>query len=461
MKKHKVLGLAALATTFLLAGCSGTVETGPVPTISPRPTEAVTATPTPPPAVTEAPEGAEPETVYSTKKFKAEYEKTGELPQLYVAYQDYFTFGIDPRVEDVTDGKRQDLVKQQFNALSCNAVFKFEDIMDYDATRAAGDLNKVVLDFSGADAVLKFAKDNNYQVRGPILVTHATPSWFFTKSFSKDQIETTVDDKGNETETLEFASADVMRARMDNLVKDIITYCNTNYPGVVVSWDVVDDPINSGDRHEKKYRESSNWYQTLGEDYMYEAFALADKYATKEQKLFVAQEAAHEKATREPLVVLLPLLQDKCRLDGIAVQAHYTAQAPNVFDLEDMLKAVSKTGLEIQLTEFYVNTKIGAQEDYEKTEEEFLTRNTKRYKALMAFFVRMEDQKGYDITYISMDGLTDDTSSLNVPTEYVDKETGETVVGVEVFAYPYLFAPDLTVREAFFGALGDADIKGF
>ena len=60
-----------------------------------------------------------------------------------------------------------------------------------------------------------------------------------------------------------------------------------------------------------------------------------------------------------------------------------------------------------------------------------------------------------------MDGLTDDTSSLNVPTEYVDKETGETVVGVEVFAYPYLFAPDLTVREAFFGALGDADIKGF
>ena len=116
-------------------------------------------------------------------------------------------------------------------------------------------------------------------------------------------------------------------------------------------------------------------------------------------------------------VALLPLLQDKCRLDGIAVQAHYTAQAPNVFDLEDMFKAVSKTGLEIQLTEFYVNSKIGAREDYEKTEEEFLTRNTKRYKALMAFFVRMEDQKGYDITYISMDGLTDDTSSLNVPTE--------------------------------------------
>jgi len=138
-----------------------------------------------------------------------------------------------------------------------------------------------------------------------------------------------------------------MRARMENLIKDIITYCNTNYPGVVVSWDVVDDPINSGDRHEKKYRESSNWYKTLGEDYMYEAFALADKYATKEQKLFVAQEAIHEKNTREPFVELINLFKENCRIDGIAVQTHYTATAPNVFDLEDMFKAMTDTGLEI------------------------------------------------------------------------------------------------------------------
>lgn len=457
MKKHKVLGLAALATTFLLAGCSSTVETGPVPTISPRPTEAVTATPTPPPAVTEAPVGTEPEDVYTTKKFKAEYEKTGVLPQLCVAYQDYFTFGIDPRVEDITDEKRQALVKQQFNALSCNAVFKFENIMDYDATRASGDLNKVVLDFSDADVVLKFAKENNLTVRGPRLITYDAPGWFFSKNFSKDEVVVEVDTRGAKTETVDLASADVMSARMDNLIKDIITYCNTNYPGVIVSWDVLDDPINSGEYNDKKYRESSNWFRILGEDYMFDAFELADKYATKEQKLFVAQESTQDRITREPFVALVPLLKEKCRLDGIAIQAHYNPNTPKVFDAEDMFKALSAFGLEIHLTEFYVDSKVGAQEDYEKTEEEFLERNTKRYKALMQLFTRMEDQKGYDITHISMDGLTDDTSSLNAPKEYVDKETGETVVGVEVYSFPYLFKPDLSVHEAFFAALGNVD----
>lgn len=461
MRKNMVLGLVALTATFLLAGCSDTIETGPVPSITPRPTEAVTVAPTPTPVVTEAPVNTEPESVYTTKKFKEEYEKTGELPQLYVAYKDYFTFGLDVREQDITDGKRQALVKQQFNSVSCNAIFKLEDIMDYEATRASGNLSKVVLDFSSLDVVLAFAKENNLPVRGPRLITNETPAWFFTKNFSKDEVTNTVDDAGASTETVEYASADMMLSRMENYLNDVITYCNTNYPGVIVSWDVLDDPINVNDRHELKYRSSSNWYQSIGEEYMQEAFELVDKYATKEQKLFVTQDAVHEVATRNAITAFVELYKTKVRMDGIAVQAHYNAVAPNVLAMEDMFKAIYSLGLEVHFSEFSVNSKIGAQEDYDKTEEEFLTRNTKRYKALMALFVRMEEQKGYDIAHISMDGLTDDTSSYNVPKEYVDKDTGETVMGVEVYSFPYLFAPDLSVREAFFGALGDVDIKAY
>ena len=152
MKREKLIGFFAVAAAFLFAGCSGSVETGPVPTITPRP--AVTLAPTPTPAVVEQQPGesgqpgetTETQTVYDTKKFKEYYEKENKLPELDEAYKDLFTVGIDALQIDITDAKRQAIIKEQFNTISVKEDLSPNVLMDYEASAASGDLTRISLD---------------------------------------------------------------------------------------------------------------------------------------------------------------------------------------------------------------------------------------------------------------------------------------------------------------------------
>lgn len=460
MRKGKIIGLSAVAAMFLFAGCSGTVETGPVPTITPRAT--VTPAPTPTPVVIEEDKTeVVEESVYDTKRFKEYYEKENELPQLKVAYKELFTVGIDLLQIDVTDSKRQAIVKNQFNIVGCKEDLSPNVIMDYDATVASGDLTRIALDFSGADVILKFAQDNNLPVRGPRLITNETPAWAFTKGFSESQVTTVTDANGKETTSIDYASSEVMLLRMENYIKDVITYCNTNYPGVVISWDVLDDVINSNENNKLGYRTSSGWYQAIGEEYMGKACEFARKYATADQKLIYTQESLDDPGMQKAALALINTLKADKLIDGIGIQGHYSPNGSNVFAMEEMFKALADTGLELHITEFYVSSIDTAVDDASKTKEELLARCAKRYKNLMTLICNMETKKSYDIVSFTFEGLTDETSSLNQPKDYVDIITGEKMHGVQTISYPYLFDEELNVKDNFFAAMCDATIKGY
>lgn len=462
MRREKFIGVLAIVTTFLFAGCSGSVETGPVPTITPRPTGTPAPTPTPGVVVEQPVEGdvVETESVYDTKKFKEYYEKENKLPELDEAYKDLFTIGVDALVIDVMDEGRKAILKEQFNSLSVKSDLSPNNIMDYETSKVAADKTRIALNFTGADAILKFAQENNIPVRGPKLITYEVPEWAFTKDLDRAQVTETANEDGTTIKTIEYASADVIKARMENYIKDVITYCNTNYPGLIVSWDVLDDPINSAEENTAKIR-SNYWYQGIGEDYYVTACQIARKYATADQKLFVSQVDLHLAATQKPALEMINSLKDQSLIDGIAVQAHYTATTPNVFDMENLFKAMSDTGLELHITEFYADTNTGDMGDFDLTPEELIARGVKRYKALMTNIVNYEEKKGIDIAGITFEGLTDDTSALNEPKEYFDEVSGERKFGVKLESYPYLFDAELKAKEAFFAALGDKSIKGY
>lgn len=461
MRKGKVFGLIAVTATFLLAGCSRTVDIGPVPTITPRPT--VTPAPTPTPVVTEEKKDdvVEEVSVYDTKKFKEYYETENELPQLKVAYEDLFTVGLDVLQIDVTDLNRQKIIKEQFNSISVKNDLSPNYLMDYEASRASGDLNKIALDFTGADVILRFAQANGIPVRGPKLITNETPAWAFTKDFSEDQVVTTEQLDGTTATTIEFASEDVILARLENYIKDVITYCNTNYPGLVVSWDVLDDVVSTTQGDELKYRTDSYWYQVLGGDYLKKSCEFARKYATAGQKLFYSQDGLDEVGVKNASVALIELLMADKLLDGVAIQAHYNPNGPNVFSMDDMMKALVATGLEIHYTEFYVDSNENNEGDADKTVDELKARAAKRYKNLMTTVSGYETKKSYDIVNITFEGLTNETSYLNEPKEYWDPVSGQTILGVKIENYPYFFDKDLNVTDNFFAALGDATIKGY
>lgn len=461
MRNGRLFGLLAVAATFLFAGCSDSVEVGPVPTITPRPTVTPAPTPTPVVVVEQGKDEVKEESVYDTKKFKEYYEKENKLPQLDEAYKDLFTVGLDVLQIDVTDPKRQAIVKEHFSTISVKNDLSPNYLIDQEATIASGDLTRVALDFSGADVILKFAQENNIPVRGPKLITNEIPAWVFTKDFSEDQVVEGVDDTGAKTTTIEFAEPDVIMARMENYITDIITYCNTNYPGVVVSWDILDDVVNANERHEKKYRTSSYWHQALGDEYLVKACEIARKCATKEQKLFWTQDSLDEVATLNAAVDLINELKALNLLDGVGIQAHYNPAAPNVFLLEDMFKKLFATGMEIHITEFHVDSNEGNVKDTELTKEELLAKCTKRYKNLMTTICNQETKNGIDIVNLTIEGLTDETSYLNEPKEYTDISTGELVFGVQKVSYPYLFDEELNVKDNFFAFMGDATIKGY
>lgn len=459
MRKEKIIGMLALAATFLFAGCSGSVEIGPVPTITPRPT--VTPAPTPTPVVVVQEEDkADEVSVYETKKYKEYYEKENKLPQLKQAYKDVFSVGMEVLLIDVMDEKRAAIIKEQFDTISVKQDFLPETIMDYETAKVSSDKTHIPLMFSAAEPILKFAKENNIPVRGPRLIVASTPEWAFSKDLDRNQVVETVGEDGKTTTTIEFADAEVMTLRLENYIKDIITYCNTNYPGVVVSWDVLDDPINASESNELKYS-SNYWMQTIGEEYVVKACEFARKYATAEQKLIVSQDNLDETNTLKPSVVLLNLLKEKNLVDGVGIQANYNPNSPTVFLMEDMIKALHGTGLELHFTEFNVDSNSGNREDLDLTPEELLARGTKRYKNLMTNIQNYELKKNYDIKSITFECLTNDNAYLNQPKDYIDHLTLEAKFGVQIESYPSMFDAELNVMDVFFAIIGDVTVKGF
>lgn len=461
MRKKRLVGLLALAATFLFVGCSGTVETGPVPTITPRPTVTPAPTPTPVVVVQEG-NGSEGEevSVYETKKYKEYYETENKLPQLKVAYEDVFTVGMDVLLIDIMDEDRAAIIKEQFNTITVKQDLMPETIMDYETAKVSADKTHIPLNFSAADVILKFAKTNNIAVTVPSLITATTPEWAFSKDFDRNQVTVTTDEAGKEVTTIEFADAEVMIARMENYIKDIITYCNTNYPGVVISWEVVCDPINASEQHELKYS-NNYWYQTIGDDYLVKAFEFARKYATAEQKLMLSQDNLDETNTLNPSLALINLLKDKGLIDGIGIRAYYNPISPTVFNMQDMMKALNETGLELHFTNFNVTANTGNQGDIEDTADVHLTKTIKRYKALLTNIINFEQKNNYDITSITFESLTNDNAYANQAKEYIDYSTLEVVFGVQVESYPCMFDADLNVMDVFFAIIGDVTVKAY
>ena len=430
MRKEKMIGLAALAAVFLFAGCSGSVEIGPVPTITPRPT--VTPAPTPTPVVVvQEDEKVEEVSVYETKKYQEYYKNENKLPQLKEAYKDTFSIGLDTLLIDVMDEKRQAIVKDQFNLISLKNDMLPSNIMDYETAKVAEDKTRIPLIFSAVDVIMKYAQQNNIPVMGGKLMTESTPEWAFSKDLDRNQVTETTDADGKTTVTIEYADAEVMLARMENYIKDVITYCNTNYPGVVVSWVVLDEPINAGETSDTKYR-SNYWLKTVGDDYLVKACEFARKYATPEQTLLISQDALDEEKTLTPTLALVNILKEQKLLDGVGIKAYYSPNSPNVFNVEDMLKKITEAGMEIHFTEYYVDSCEGNRGDTEKTPEELLARSTKRYKALITNLYNYDTKKTYDIKSITFESLSHDNAKVNQPKEYIDHITLEVKYGVNV-----------------------------
>ena len=232
------------------------------------------------------------------------------LPSLKELYADQFVFGTAVTGNEVIDEARMKFYASQFGIFTPGNEMKPDYLLDMAETRkqvrATKDQTVVCTKFDTCIPLLDWAQATGNKVHGHTLVWRSqTPKAFFHEDYATHK---------------PLVTREVMLARMENYIRQVLTFCEDNYPGVVVSWDVVNEAADDGKR--KLY--DCLWVQVVGEDYVNRAFEYARKYAAPETLLFYND--YNSEMTLKNLMIgdILDSLIADGTVDGYGFQSHYS-----------------------------------------------------------------------------------------------------------------------------------------
>ena len=251
------------------------------------------------------------------------------------------------------------LLTGDFNTTTATNEFKAYSLLNQQKSIQDG---VPVMNYAQADLIAKLAKENGIGIRGHVLVWDAYMSdWFFREGFKSDGLP---------------VSKEVMEDRLAYYIDQVITHFETEFPGVVYCWDVVNEAVADGanewvegnEYHIRKTRSGSiNMFNAImGPDYVKFAFQCARKTVNKvnpDIKLFYNDYNTFYQDKRDAIVRLIKHLNEEEKLcDGVGMQGYiggYGQQAGcmNSNDLsliKNAIKMYSDLGVEVQLTEVAV-----------------------------------------------------------------------------------------------------------
>lgn len=201
-------------------------------------------------------------------------DATTNYEPLYSLAIDYgFKLGTVMSTDRTYDTMYSNLMKYHFNSITAANEMKAYCMLDQSASKSAyiDESSMPKLNYTNADVIAQYAKDNDMGLRGHVLVWDADMNdWFFRVGYDSNK---------------EYASKDVIKARMKNYIDQVLTHFETKFPGVVYCWDVVNEAVgdNSGDyksgddRHVRTKRGTATnlFYDHVGSDYVELAFQYA------------------------------------------------------------------------------------------------------------------------------------------------------------------------------------------
>lgn len=200
-----------------------------------------------------------------------------------------------------------------------------ENAMKWDATEP----NPGQFNFSGADAIVNFANQNNQQVHGHTLVWHSqTPGW------------------------VQSLGASAMRTAMQNHISQVVGRYASN--AAVVSWDVVNEVFEDNGN-----MRTSFWYNTLGQSYIADAFRAA-RAADPDARLCINDynvEGINAKSTAMYNLVS-SLRQQGVPVDCVGFQGHLAIQFGFPNDLQQNLQRFAALGVQVRITELDVRMQM-------------------------------------------------------------------------------------------------------
>ncbi len=341
------------------------------------------------------------------RRVMAKYD--GPIPSLREIYADKFDFGAAvPRME-AGNKAHMDFYASQFVIFTPENELKPDSVLDVAASKklAAKDETAVAVHFDAARPLLDYAKANGLKVHGHVLVWHSqTPEAFFHESYSTSK---------------PFVTREVMLARMENYIRLTMEYMDANYPGVVVSWDVVNEAVDDGAARLR----SSKWLTVVGEDYLARAFEYARKYAPEGTLLFYNDYNTALEPKLTGIVNLLNSLIAEGNIDGYGFQMHHDVAYPSNSQIENALKRIAALGLRLRVSELDVTIPDNTDASY--------TNQAKKYAAIMRMLNQYPDQ----LIAVQVWGVSDNMSW-------------------RASKYPLLFDKNLQPKPAFW-AVADPD----
>jgi endo-1,4-beta-xylanase len=311
-----------------------------------------------------------------------------DIPSLKEVFKDDFAIGTALNAAQIQEKEpnAKALVPQQFSVITPENIMKAEEIHPEWGR----------YDFKLADEIVEYGKKNNMMVHGHTLIWHS-------------QLPTFVRN---------MKDADSLR----RFFTDHINTVATRYDSRIYSWDVVNEALEEDGTLRK-----SIFLEKLGEDYIVEAFRLAQK-ASPNAKLYYNDYNIEQPKKRAGAIALIKKLKAAgVRVDGVGIQGHWRAYNVPLQDIEQSILEFSALGMDVMFTELDLgvlpNPWDGDAADVNKTAEynekmnpyakglpdSMVVKLTKGYEDLFRLFLKHNDK----ISRVTFWGVNDGQSWLN------------------------------------------------
>ncbi len=316
-------------------------------------------------------------------------EAADNLPSLKEVYEDLFDFGSAVPQFAFGNPKLKELILQQFNILTPENELKPNSVLDVSASKKlvqdTGDETQAAVHLNDAKPLLNFAKENGLKVHGHTLVwgknamEGQTPEAFFHEGYDTAK---------------PLLGREAMLGRLENYVKAVFEATEAEYPGVIVSWDVLNEAIDDGTHGLR----NCVWTKIIGEDYPNRLFEYARKYAPEGTLLYYNDYNTAYREKRAGMIRMIKSIMEEGNIDGYGFQMHHSVGAPSMEQIRDSLKDMADLGLRLRVSELDVGTSGNSEESFNK--------QAKKYSNIMKLLLGYSEQ----LEAVEVWGLTDQMS---------------------------------------------------
>lgn len=233
-------------------------------------------------------------------------------PSLKNTFKEDFLIGtaLNPFQWSQREGKLATLITEQFNAVTAENAMKAQHLQPQ-----WGEFR-----FEAADKLVEYAQEHQMKVNGHTLVWHSQMPSFARR----------------------IKNADSLRQFFTSHINTVAGH----YKGKVHSWDVVNEALN-----EDGTLRRSSFLQLLGEDYIVEAFRLAQQ-ADPNAELYYNDYNIEQPKKRAGAIALIKKIQAAgIRIDGVGIQGHWRIHKLPLAEIEKSIVEFGALGIKVMFTE--------------------------------------------------------------------------------------------------------------